>query len=173
MRTLHPLPAPDEPAPGLGKWIDAAPAKKKPAKKRSVTARDSKGYQRAREEAAMRAKANDWVDAEPRHLVGLYVVLHEQIYSVPPTELVDVWKGAVAAAKAMLRKEFSDDTCAFVEFILWTWRRARKRRDKATRDSGDVMRVGWTMQFKNRLYLTDYRVEMASAQEAMLRKGKR
>lgn len=174
MRTMHPLPPPDEPAPGLGAWINEGAKKKKAARKPTKrTARDPKGYATAREEAAFRAKANDWRDAAPRHLVGLYAVLHEQVYGVAPAELVDAWKGAVSAAAAMLKSEFKGDVPAFVEFIRWTWQRARRRKDKAVAEGGEVSRIGWVLQFKSRAMLTDYRVDMAGALEAAKPKGRR
>lgn len=181
MRTLLPLPEVTTPparraekVTGLGAWIDEAAEKKKPpAKKRKSTPRDRKGYEAAREEAAMRVRANDWQDAQPKHLVGLYAVLHKQVYGVAPDELVEVWKGAVSAAKSMLDKQFGSDVEAFVEFIRWTWQRERRAEDRAKAEGNERRRLGWVLQFKSAAMITDYRVDMARAVEAAKPRGKR
>lgn len=173
MRTLLPLPEPEQRGSGLSTWIDEAVAKKKPPKKRASTGKNPRGYKTACAEAMIRAKAEDWEDAKPKHLVGLYAVLHEQVYRVPPTELVDSWNGAVSAARAMLDKEFEGDVFAFVEFIRWTWQRTRRRQEKAIANGEEVRRVGWALQFKHRDLLTDYRVEIARQQETAKPKGRR
>jgi hypothetical protein len=174
MRTLKPLP----PLPkavqaqqGLGAWLDVS--KPKPVRKASKSARSSKGYDQAREQAEVFAKSNTWGDAEPKHLVGLYVLLHEQVYRVPPTELKDAWKGAVSATKSMLEKEFAGNVVAYVEFIRWTWQRERRREDRRRAEGAEGSRIGWVLQFKSRTMLTDYRVEVARAQESAKPKGKR
>jgi hypothetical protein len=146
--------------------VDDGAGKKRRAPARKTTARDPKGYERAREEAAKRAKADDWREATPAQLVGLYALLHEQVYRVPPAELVDAWKGAVSAARAMLEKEFEGSPVALVEFIRWTWKRERVREQRAIANGGDRSRLGWVLQFKSRALLTDYRVDLARAEEA-------
>jgi hypothetical protein len=176
VRTLLPLPLVTPAAPvttALGAWVDEAAAKKTARKPRKRTARSPKGYEAACTEAEARAKANDWKDAEPRHLVGLYALLHRQVYKVPPAELADVWKGAVSAARSMLDKEFKGDVSAFVEFIRWTWIRERRSEERAVVDGNERRRLGWALQFKAKSLLTDYRVDMARAQEAANPRGKR
>lgn len=177
MRTLKPLePMPEQQSlSGLSQWIDQAPTKKPRGK---TTARSSSGYEKARAEAnaLARAERDDsevWASAQPKHLVALYSLLHEQVYGVEPVELKDVWKGAVASAKGMLEKEFNKDAKTFVEFIRWTWRRERGREAKRQAEGGEGSRIGWGLQFKSRTMLTDYRVDVARSQEAAKKVTKR
>ena len=180
MRTLKPLP----PLPnhvlakqGLGAWVEQVNQKaisKPPKKKAKYTPRSVSGYEQARAQAEEFAKSGTWGDAEPRHLVGLYALLHEQVYGVPPEELKDAWKTAVGAAKHMLEKEFAGDMRALIEFIRWVWKKERRREDMRKANPGDGgFRIGWRYQFKNKTLLTDYRVELARAVEAATPKGKR
>lgn len=177
MRTLKPLePMPEQQSlSGLSQWIDQAPPKKPRGK---TTARSSSGYEKARAEtnalaAAERDDPEVWASAQPKHLVALYSLLHEQVYGVAPVELKDVWKGVVSAAKGMLEKEFNKDAKAFVEFIRWTWRRERNRETKRKSEGSEGSRIGWVLQFKNRAMLTDYRVDVARSQEAAKKVVKR
>lgn len=177
MRTLKPLePMPEQQSlSGLSQWIDAAPPKKPRSK---TTARSSSGYEKARAEtdalaAAERDDPEVWASAQPKHLVALYSLLHEQVYGVAPVELKDVWKGVVSAAKSMLEKEFNKDAKAFVEFIRWTWRRERNRETKRQAEGSEGSRIGWVLQFKSRAMLTDYRVDVARSQESAKKAIKR
>lgn len=180
MRTLKPLePMPEQQSlSGLSQWIDQAPPKKPRGK---TTARSSSGYEKARAEtnalaAAERDDPEVWASAQPKHLVALYSLLHEQVYGVAPVELKDVWKGVVSAAKGMLEKEFNGDAKAFIEFIRWTWRRERARevhRQKENAGHMQASRIGWALQFKSRAMLTDYRVDVARSQEATKKVTKR
>lgn len=180
MRTLKPLP----PLPnhvlakqGLGAWVEQVNQKaisKPPTKKRKYTPRSVSGYEQARTQADVFAKSGTWGDAEPRHLVGLYALLHEQVYRVPPDELKDAWKTAVGVATRTLKNEFDDDICAFVEFIRWTWVIERKKESTRIRNPGeDTFTIGWQYQFKPTKLLTSYRIECARAIEAATPKGKR
>lgn len=157
---------------GLGAWVDEG-LNKKPTKKRKATARSPRGYADACEQVIVMMRSMDWDGVKPEHLVGMYAVLHEQVYKVKPTELVDVWKGAVSAARAMLKKEFNDDIFAFIEYIRWTWQTERYQEAKRIAEGKEPFRITWGYQFKSRTKLTDYRVEMARAQEAAKPKGKR
>lgn len=177
MRTLKPLePMPEQQSlSGLSQWIDQAPPKKPRGK---TTARSSSGYEKARAETNAlvtieRSNPEVWASAQPKHLVALYSLLHEQVYDVAPIELKDVWKGVVSAAKSMLEKEFNKDAKAFVEFIRWTWIRERHREMKRRAENADGSRIGWVLQFKSRAMLTDYRVDVARSQEATKKATKR
>lgn len=170
MRSMKPLPPiPEQKT--LGDWIDSFATKAKP--KRKKTARSASGYSKSVEEAMVFAKHGDWEGAEPRHMVGLYAALHTQVYGVPPDELKDVWRGAVASAKSMLEKNFDNDPYKLVEFIRWTWLRERKREEKRRAEKQDGSRIGWVLQFKHQAMLTDYRVEVARAEEAAKPRAKR
>lgn len=177
MRTLKPLePIPEQQSlSGLSQWIDQTPPKKPRGK---TTARSSSGYEKARAEtnALATAERNDpevWASAQPKHLVALYSLLHEQVYGVAPVELKDVWKGVVSAAKGMLEKEFNGDTKAFVEFIRWTWFRERNREVKRRAEGTEGSCIGWPLQFKSRAMLTEYRVNVVRAQESAKKATKR
>lgn len=171
MRSIRPLPPiPEQKT--LGDWVDSFATTTKAKPKRKKTARSSSGYSKAVEEATVLAKQGEWEGAEPRHMVGLYAALHHQIYGVAPDELKDVWRGVVAAAKSMLEKDFENDTCKMVEFIRWTWARERRREEKRRAEKQEGTRIGWVLQFKHRSMLTDYRVEMARAEEAVKLRAK-
>ena len=99
---------------------------------------------------------NPWT--EPKHLVGLYVVLHENVYKVLPEELLgDVWPGAVSAAKKLADELGGLETA--VEFLRWVWTRERARERK--REPGDSFRIGWRLQFVSRALVTDWKVDRA------------
>lgn len=172
MRSLKPLPPiPEQKT--LGDWVDSIATNAKPKQKRARTARSSSGYTLAIAEASERAKQGNWEGAEPRHMVGLYAALHQQVYGVAPDELKDVWRGAVTSAKSMLEKEFDNDPRKMIEFIRWTWARERRREEKRRADKQEGSRIGWVLQFKHRSMLTDYRVEVARAEEVAKPRAKR
>lgn len=115
------------------------------------------------EEARERMEVNRWEDADARHLVGLYVLLHERVYGVEPTEVLgDGWPGAVSAAGKLARELEGVERA--VEFLRWTWMRERAREKK--REPGSGSRIGWRLQFAARSLVTDWKVDVVRGDRA-------
>lgn len=111
-------------------------------------------------EARERLEAGRWGDAEPRHLVGLYAVLHESVYGVAPEELAgDAFPGATSAARKLAAELGGAE--AVVEFLRWTWSRERGREKK--REPGEGFRIGWRLMFCARTLVTDWKIDLVRA----------
>lgn len=136
-----------------------------PARKRSK-ASPAKAFHRASEQAAEMKDANDFASAEPKHFVGLYALLHHQVYGAAPIELEgDAYFAAVRESAKMLRDVFAGEPPKMANFMRWVWLRELKREkaaNAATERRGGY-RVGWRLQFASRALVTDYRVEIARA----------
>ncbi len=117
---------------------------------------------KAIDEAKELLSKNGWSYAEPKHLVGLYAVLHEQVYGVAPDELVEAYPGAVSAAARLVRDEFEGKVYRAVEFLRWVWSRERAREKRRAPGEG-AARLGWRFMFAGRALLTDWKVDQARA----------
>lgn len=106
-----------------------------------------------------------WSWAEPKHLVALYAVLHEQVYGVEAAELVEGWPAAVSAAARLVREEFDDKVHAAVEYLRWVW--ARERAREKGREAGQGTRIGWGLMFAKRTLLVDFKVGRERARRAV------
>lgn len=111
-------------------------------------------------------KSGDWSAATHRHLVALYVWLHEKAYGVE-SELAFAARskpaknalfGAEAAAKRMLEQEFRGDAGAMAAYVRWWWMRERQREERAKQSGADRGRTGWQLMFSSRSLLQDYRL---------------
>lgn len=116
-------------------------------------------------------KSGDWSRATNRHLVALYVYMHERVYGVA-SELAAAYSsrveaeknplfGAEAAAKRMLEQEFRGDPGAMATYIRWAWLRERAREEKA--NGAERGRIGWQLMFSSRSLLQDYRLSARRA----------
>ncbi len=106
--------------------------------------------------AAARAMVDErasWERALPRHLVGLYAVLHEQVYGVEASDVLgDAWPGALSAATRLMGELGGPE--AVVELLRWTW--ARERAQSPSRRG--TWRVTWRVQFCQRSLVVDWKV---------------
>jgi hypothetical protein len=98
--------------------------------------------------------------ASEHELVGLYIVLHEKTFGVPPLELHADYRAAVSSAGKLVRDEFAGDFAAAEKFVAWCWKKVRWR-EKRRGDNDEAFRPGWRFQFKSRSWLTDYRIYQA------------
>lgn len=138
-----------------------------PAKRRSKKRAPSPSYvRRIMADVKERIAEDQWADAKPRDLVGLYLVLHEWCYGVEAAEVVGVsWNAAVSAAGKLVRDEFGDDPRRAVDFIRWVWKR-EKEREAWRRQNGQAGgRIGWRLQFCARTFVTDYRIHIHRSRE--------
>ena len=110
------------------------------------------------EEARMMRESGDWNEAEPRHLVGLFLELHEWCYGVPAGEEVrKCWAGANGAARRLVAQEFGGNLLAAVEFMRWVWKR-EKGREQWRRENGRPVRRLTLWVATSSAVVTDYRV---------------
>ena len=116
----------------------------------------------ARVEMDAFADAGEWRGARGQHLVALYAWMHEQVYGVPPLELVGrAYAGASMMAQKMIADWFEGDPNLAVDFLKWCWGRERYRvKRRAETGQTSDFRIGWRLQF-GRSFLSDYRVAMA------------
>lgn len=104
----------------------------------------------------------EWSAFKPRHLVGLYCLLHAHVYGVAAEDARESFLAAQSMARRILAQDFSDNAQAAVEFMRWVWTRESKRYDRRDRDND--FRIGWRLQFGHQ-YLTDYRVFRARSRK--------
>lgn len=138
----------------------------KPVKK--ITGRSPSGYAKAVASARARLQTGKgptthaWRTATVAELVGLYAVLHEQVYGVAPDELADVWLGAVSTCRRVLtHSPFNGDPEKLVDFLRFTWKRER---NQVLRSAGqDRRRLGWRLQFAPSL-VTDFKCAIIATQ---------
>jgi hypothetical protein len=107
--------------------------------------------------------SREWKAARPRHLVALYVRMHEHVYRTGPSELRGkTWTAACLMAARLLERELGGDVERMVDFIAWAWKREKRAH---ARGGDDRRRMGWRLQFSPSL-VTDYRVYLASDRRA-------
>jgi hypothetical protein len=107
-----------------------------------------------------------WAGAAPAELLGLYAVLHAQVYGAAPADLDTCWPAASSAARSLLEREFENDAERVVDFMRWVWRRERGREKHRVANKNGGFRISWRWQFRGRELLTEYRVDLARAQKA-------
>ena len=114
---------------------------------------------------AMRV-SQDWKDAQPKHLVALFVWLHENVYGVKPLEILHgeegrrLALGAVSACRALVKDEFGGHVRDVVVFMLWVWRREKSKQEWAARTPGvQLGRINARTQFAGRVLLTEFRLD--------------
>jgi hypothetical protein len=109
--------------------------------------------------ADARAKSGEWDGADARTMLGLYAWCHRSVYSVEPVELENAaeFRAASRAALRVLHTHFDDDGARCAIFIRWAWKREKERSEWAKREKKDRNRMGWRMQFGDKL-VTDFRV---------------
>ncbi len=116
----------------------------------------------ALDQAEVHRKHDSWSGAEPRHFVAMWALIHAHVYKVEPDEIADqrAWTSACVAVARLLADQFDGDGVRMIDFVKWSWTRAITRKKKGSSD-----RLKWQFLF-NASAVTDYRVAMASKQEA-------
>lgn len=106
------------------------------------------------------SRSQDWSDAKPRDIVGLYAMCHEAVYGVEPEELKQraEMRAAVGMASRLLRNCFDDEIAELIDFMRWVWAKEKKKIDWMKEKNYPVVkRIGYRLQFSAGL-VTDYRV---------------
>lgn len=120
------------------------------------TKRPRRNYERALVQAcddarARRERRGDdkaWSDATGAALVGLYTVLHQEIYDVAPEELVQDFLAARSSAERCIKDLEGAERVAAM--LFWRW---AKEKRKGSRES----RLGWRICFSKSM-VTDFKV---------------
>jgi hypothetical protein len=145
----------------LGKEVDSALGF---SRKRVHRGASPASIEKVAEECARMRKENDWSEAKASHLVALYAWCHEKVYTVAPSELAGLtWMAATSAAAKLVRDEFNGNVEEAVEYVRWTWRREAGREKWRVENDRPGSRIGWRLQFQQRLLVTDYRIDAARA----------
>ncbi|GAC1476220.1 MAG: hypothetical protein PVSMB8_02950 [Vulcanimicrobiaceae bacterium] len=137
---------------------DFAPMRERKKPKGITKAILDKAIARARD----RASSGEWDGAKPIDFVALYIVLHEMVYKVTPTDGTRGEAGLIACAlvKRMLDRDFDSDTSAMAEYARWVWQREREREARRGNDDVGGYRIGLRYMFSGAL-VTDYKVAIA------------
>jgi hypothetical protein len=137
------------------------------AAKKSSPKKSSTGYGPAyakrlvAEVDEMISGGNDFTNASPRHMVGLYMWCHLKVYGIECSELRSkLMQTALRLSGLRLKNEFDSNPEKFVAFIRWTWQREQYLEDRR-RDEGSGKRLPWNAIFQWRTKLDDYRMAMA------------
>lgn len=118
-------------------------------------------HARAVSEAQEMMASGDWAGAEPRHLVALYAILHEKVYSVPAETLGKEGTFAGYAARRTLMHDFHDDRAAMVEYVRWSFtNEQRTEKWRRTQGHASTFRLSWRLLFSTR-GVTNMRVAQA------------
>lgn len=132
----------------------------KAGKKRSPPA-GRQTVSKAKNEARVFLKVDDWSEAKAHHFVGLYAVLFENVYGVALDIKGNDWRGACSAARGMLNREFDNDRDRMLSFMRWVWSRENER-EKWRRENGKPGNViGWRLMFSSTKLLTEFKVHIA------------
>lgn len=108
---------------------------------------------------------DEWDDAKPRHLVGLYIILHTWCYEVAPADMVGPnLMGAMSAAKKLVADEFGDSMGDAVGYVKWAWGREKGREQWRRKRQIDGKRLTWRTLLVYREYVTEYRMASARRQ---------
>lgn len=109
---------------------------------------------------------SDFDGMHPRHLVAMYIIAHEWIYGVRPSEVVGkVAQGAVSACKKMMREEFDDDPVNLLRYLRHTFKKEKEREEWRRKNNQPGARLSYRDVFVYRRKLDDYRVDMARARD--------
>lgn len=136
-------------------------AKPEPPKKRSKPRAGTGSLKRAiddvRDRFAVSKSDPDWTGATAATLVGLFVVMHVDIYEANMEDIIEEvapdWMPAVSSARRFLEKNLGGNITEAVKVMRWSWARERRKfRSGAERE----WRMGWRYQFSLKL-LNDYR----------------
>ena len=130
-----------------------------PRKPRAKTITPSKMSVAAREASAMMG-TGDWSEAQGRHLVALFCLLHEKVYGVDSGMTSAECFFASGMAKQLMDRDFGGDPGALVAFVKWTWEREVSREKWRRENQKDGGSIGYRLQFGGRL-VTDYKLAMA------------
>jgi hypothetical protein len=135
----------------------------KPTSKKSRPS-SSKRYKDAVREAQMaiastQAGTRDYSNLSYRAVVGLFVILHTQVYGVEPEDLLDghAMDGAMSSARRLVDHEFAGRLDCALEYVRWTWRREKRQFPGRLSD----WRITWRWQLASRTLMTDYRIAMS------------
>ncbi len=116
-------------------------------------------FNRALAEVDEMLRSGDWESGGARHLVALYDRLHHRCYGVEPVLSSSERFNAGLLAGAMLKREFSGDVDAMVEFMIWAWNRELERERWRRENGREGGRIGVHLMFSGAL-LTDYRIHL-------------
>jgi hypothetical protein len=117
-----------------------------------------KAIAKDRGQAQIMYAKGDWTDAQPRHLVALYALLHRKVYGVEAEELAgQVYARAVFAARRLLDGTFRGDFEQALDFMRWAWERERARHRWRKESGREPTRIGWSLMFGGSL-LSDWRL---------------
>lgn len=164
MRFSKPKKSIEAPPPTRGARSLAELVGPEPKKRKGVVAAKPAAIAATMGEAALMKAADDFSEAEPRHVVALYALLHRAVYGVEPAELrAAEWTLAVMAVRRLVDREFDGSVPKLVELLRWTWR--REIRAHARANGSERRRIGWRLQFSPSL-VTDYRVHMVLGRSA-------
>lgn len=151
----------ESPAASVDDWIGI----KKPRLKRKPRVAQPliNGYV---EIARSLSKSGEWDTASPARyselLVGLYIVCHEKVYTVYPTELnPEIFAVAVGAARKMLYDQFDGKVFDAVQFMRWLWTREIGKERWRKENAVEARRIDWRSQFSGAYFITDYRIHLA------------
>lgn len=108
---------------------------------------------------------DEWGDAQPRHIVGLYIILHTWCYEVAPADMLGpILMGAMSAAKKLVTDEFGGSVDDAVAYVKWAWRREKERETWRRSKQIDGRRLTWRTLLMYREYVTEYRMAVARRQ---------
>jgi hypothetical protein len=113
-------------------------------------------------EASAMARSGDWTDAKAIHFLAVYIVFHERIYKVFPTDLTpEVRHRARFMVANFLEREFGGDTATFADYMRYSWQREAAIEETTRKEHRDRGRISWYTMFTNGYLLTNYRVHLA------------
>ena len=98
-----------------------------------------------------------WQGGDHRMLVGLFVVMHVDVYDANMEDIIDEvapeWMPACSSARRFLEKSLSGNLTEAVKVMRWSWAREKRKLGSGTERE---WRMGWRYQFSLKL-LNDYR----------------
>lgn len=109
--------------------------------------------------AANKAGSKDYSQLTHRAVVGLFILLHTQVYGVEPEDLLEghAMDGAMSSARRVVDEEFAGRLDCALEFVRWTWLREKRQFPGRLSD----WRINWRWQLASRSLMTDYRIAMS------------
>lgn len=121
---------------------------------------------RASEELEKMFTSGEWEDAEAKHFLALYVLLHGKVYGVAPIMTSFDRLRAMQQAGSFMRNRFDGDPTELALFMRWAWQReAGKEKWCQSQNIQKKSRIGWRLIFSASEILNDYLVERARAEK--------
>jgi hypothetical protein len=143
----------------LGRARDPKTGKLIPKKKRVKTTASS-SFDRTIVETRTMVEGGDWEGCAARHIVALFVLMHEKTYGVVPTMSGKERYSNTGIAGGFVRRVFAGDMDKALDYLRWLWTREIANEKWRRENSREGRRLSFGAMVSGAL-VDDYRVAMA------------